>query len=60
MDYQEIADRVAEHLRAGLAADGPVHVLGHSMGGKVAMVLALRHPDLVDRRAPGALVARLH
>ena len=49
VDYQEIADRVAEHLRAGLAADGPVHVLGHSMGGKVAMVLALRHPDLVDR-----------
>ena len=49
VDYPEIADRVAEHLRAGLAADGPVHLLGHSMGGKVAMVLALRHPDLVDR-----------
>lgn len=49
VDYQEIADRVAAHLRAGLAADGPVHLLGHSMGGKVAMVLALRHPDLVDR-----------
>ena len=49
VDYREIADRVAAHLRAGLAADGPVHLLGHSMGGKVAMVLALRHPDLVDR-----------
>nr|WP_255718824.1 alpha/beta fold hydrolase [Micrococcus sp. ACRRV] len=49
VDYQDMADRVADHLRAGLAADGPVHLLGHSMGGKVAMVLALRHPELVER-----------
>ena len=33
---------------AGLL-DGPVGVLGHSMGGVVALRLAERHPQLVDR-----------
>lgn len=49
VDYGEMADAVAEHLRAGVAAGGPVHVVGHSMGGKTAMALALTHPELVDR-----------
>ncbi len=47
--YELMADRVAGRLRDGFAAGGAVHVVGHSMGGKVAMVLALRHPELVDR-----------
>lgn len=49
VDYRKIADRIADHLRAGLAADGSVHLVGHSMGGKAVMALALRHPELVDR-----------
>lgn len=49
VDYEQMADTVARYLRDDFAADGPVHVVGHSMGGKVAMVLALCHPDLVDR-----------
>ena len=47
--YIDMADQVAQTLRDGAAADGPVDLIGHSMGGKTAMVLALRHPDLIDR-----------
>ncbi len=48
-DYEVVADHVASLVRDHYLDDGPVHLVGHSMGGKVAMVLALRHPDLVDR-----------
>jgi pimeloyl-ACP methyl ester carboxylesterase len=44
-DYLTMADTVAELL----SEDDPVALVGHSMGGKAAMVLALRHPALVDR-----------
>ncbi len=54
--YPDVADRVAAFLRGGdgdaecgFVREGRTHVVGHSMGGKVAMTLALRHPDLVDR-----------
>jgi pimeloyl-ACP methyl ester carboxylesterase len=44
-DFVEIADQVAGLL----SADDPVTLVGHSLGGKVAMVLALRHRTLVER-----------
>lgn len=46
--YPEVAEVVATWLRATYDGE-PVHLVGHSMGGKVAMVLAQSHPDLVDR-----------
>ena len=44
--YADIAQDLAEVIAA---VGGPMDVLGHSMGGKAAMVLALQAPELVDR-----------
>lgn len=46
MAYADMADDLAEVLRTHGTPDG-THVLGHSMGGKATMMLALTHPDLV-------------
>ena len=45
VDYAAMAADVAETLRA--LESWPCALLGHSMGGKVAMTLALRQPDAV-------------
>jgi pimeloyl-ACP methyl ester carboxylesterase len=44
--YEGYADAVAETL-AAVAPGEPWVVVGHSLGGKVAMVLTLAHPELV-------------
>ncbi|SFS15730.1 alpha/beta fold hydrolase [Yoonia litorea] len=41
--YPDMADDLAEVM------DRPMHVLGHSMGGKAAMILALQRPDIVEK-----------
>jgi pimeloyl-ACP methyl ester carboxylesterase len=46
--YPEMADQLA-HLLSADDAEQAYAVVGHSMGGKVAMTLALRHPELVTR-----------
>ena len=46
--YVATADRVADHL-AVTAPGERWTVAGHSMGGKVGMLAALRHPGLVER-----------
>ena len=47
MRYAELADDVLETLEKLDAL--PAAVVGHSMGGKAAMVLALTHPSAVGR-----------
>jgi pimeloyl-ACP methyl ester carboxylesterase len=48
--YREMADHLADMLRQD-GGGAAYAVVGHSMGGKVAMTLALRHPELIDRLA---------
>ncbi|RTE65098.1 alpha/beta fold hydrolase [Amphritea opalescens] len=45
--YQEMADDIIELMdQQGLNS---AHILGHSMGGKVAMQLAMNNPERVDK-----------
>lgn len=45
LSYHAMADELAEFLEPW----APLAVVGHSMGGKAVMNLAIRYPDLVDR-----------
>lgn len=45
-DYVESARSVADAIAA---VGEPVALIGHSMGGKIAMLVALLHPELVER-----------
>lgn len=49
-DYIGAAEIVAQQMR-DIDAQEPWIVVGHSMGGKIAMLVALLHPDLVSRLA---------
>jgi pimeloyl-ACP methyl ester carboxylesterase len=48
-DYVDVADELAGLLTDLFGEDDPVTLVGHSMGGKAAMVTALRAPALVRR-----------
>jgi len=52
----EVADALAPLVAA---VDGPRAIVGHSLGGAVALELARRHPDLVDGLVLLASGARL-
>jgi len=46
--YESMAEAVADML-GEVPEPAPVTLVGHSMGGKVAMLVALGHPELVGR-----------
>jgi pimeloyl-ACP methyl ester carboxylesterase len=58
MAYPEMAADVAETLEA--AGAWPASVIGHSMGGKVAMALALAHPGGVARLCVADIAPRAY
>ncbi|WP_433160438.1 alpha/beta fold hydrolase [Kribbella sp. CA-247076] len=47
MSYPEMAADVRETIES--LGVGPVALVGHSMGGKTAMLTALQHPEVVER-----------
>ena len=47
MDYPAMTEDVLRFMDTHLLTDS--HVMGHSMGGKVAMWLALNHPRRIDK-----------
>jgi len=47
MSYDEMVEDLQASFRARRIEHAPL--MGHSMGGKIAMLMALLHPDLVDR-----------
>lgn len=49
VDYVQMADEVADELRLRMGSAASITLVGHSMGGKVAMLVALQHPELVRR-----------
>ena len=58
MDYGAMAEDVAESL--GALGTRPAWVVGHSMGGKVGMELAVRRPGLVAGLVIGDIAARAY
>lgn len=49
--YTDTAEQVAAELAERLAPGRRGMLVGHSLGGKVAMLVALRHPELVSSLA---------
>ena len=51
----QLADDLADLL--GAAVEGPVVLVGHSLGGMAIMALAQRHPELVAQRVAAVVFA---
>lgn len=49
-NYQAMSDDILELINDNhLTKDGKIILLGHSMGGKIAMLFAMQHPELIDK-----------
>lgn len=64
-EYRAVAGLLREALAAalpeiGLPSDSPVALLGHSMGGKAAMAMALSAPSLCERLVVADIAPRCY
>ena len=57
-NYEEMSDDVLEYLDThGLPS---AHIIGHSMGGKIAMLFAVLHEDRVDKLVIADIAPKLY
>lgn len=49
VSYDNYVDLVAEKLVELGAEKSPLNLVGHSLGGRIAMLVALAHPNLISR-----------
>lgn len=54
---EDAAERVASLIRKR-AKDGKAHVVGHSLGGKIAVQLLADHPEAIDRAVVASALFR--
>lgn len=60
MNYRDLAEDVIEVIESINDGNREVHLLGHSVGGKIAMVIALKRKDLISSLIVGDIGPKIY